>query len=380
MIPKVLISNLMKRLLGAAAITIAVLIFGAILLIYSQGKRIDGKGKISGSGILQIGTTPNNAKIYINGKFKANSDTNIENLKKGTYTVKIEKDHYTTWEKIIEIKNGLITPLKITLFPSNPSLTAATFDGVFSPKLSNDNKKVVFGIQKADKAGLWILDLSDPQLFFDNRLKKLVADLNTSQFSKSNFFWSSDNKTIFVEVQSSGSTEVKSYLLKTDQENTNPKELNGKAVSEKERLLKDIAKRNEDKLSKLGSAATELAQGYKSLSFSKDTSAVIIVKETETILYDKKPNLLVSPKPSTTTLANTSSYFFLQDSQNHIIVLDNNTLSVMERDGKNKVNLFTGDFDPLSVFSWPDGGKIVITINLNSKQNSLPDLWSIDLR
>ncbi len=370
----------MKRLFGAILITIAVLTVGAVLLIYSQGKRIDGKGKISGSGILQIGTSPDNAKIYIDGKYRETSDTNIENLKKGTYTIKIEKDHYSTWEKTIEIKDGLITPLKITLFPSNPSLTAATFDGVFSPKLTGDNKKVVFGIQKADRAGLWVLDLSDPQLFFDNRLKKLVADSNTREFSKSNFFWSADNKTVFVEVQSPGSTEVNSYLLKSDQENTNPKELGERAVSEKERLLKDIAKRNGDKLSKLGSVATLLAKDYKSLSFSKDNSAVIIVKETEVVLYDKKPNLLVNPKPSTTALTSTSSYFFLQDSQSHIAVLDNNTLSVMERDGKNKVNLLTADFDPLSVFSWPDGSRVVITINLNSTQKPLPDLWSIDLR
>ena len=125
----------MKKLLGALLITVVVLLFGVVLLIYSQGKRIDGQGHISGSGILQIGTSPNNAKIYIDGKYKATSDTNIENLKKGSYTIKIEKDRYTTWEKIIEIKDGLVTPLKITLFPSNPSLTAATFDGVFSPKL-----------------------------------------------------------------------------------------------------------------------------------------------------------------------------------------------------------------------------------------------------
>ena len=52
----------------------------------------------------------------------------------------------------------------------------------------------------------------------------------------------------------------------------------------------------------------------------------------------------------------------------------------MERDGKNKVNLLTADFGSFVVFSWPDGSRVVITINLNSTQKPLPDLWSIDLR
>jgi len=370
----------MKRLLGTVLITVTVLLLGALLLIYSQGKRIDRNGKISGSGILQVSTNPTDAKIYLNGQYSTTSDTNIENLKKGSYTVRIEKDHYSTWEKVIEIKEGYITPIKATLYPSNPSLTAITFDGVYSPKLSNDNKSVVFGIQTSDKAGLWVLDLTDPQLFFDNRLRKIVSDSNSVQFSKGSFFWTADNKNIFVEAQSIGSTETKAYLLKATQENTNPNELGDQATSEKNKALSALSDQAQEKLAKFGSDAQNLAKDAKSLVFSKDNNAVIISKDTETIIYDKKPNLLSNPKPTTTILPPGKTYFFLQDDLDHIITVENNTLSVMDRDGTNKIGLFTGDFDPASVFSWPDGNRIVVSINLNSKQNPLPNLYTIDLK
>lgn len=370
----------MKRLFGAGLIILAVLILGAILLAYSQGKRIDGSGKISGSGILQINTTPNEAKIYIDSKYLTTSDRNIENLSPGMHTVRLEKDHYTTWEKIVEVKDGLVVPLLVTLYPSNPSLTAVTFDGIFGPKLSYDNKKVAFGIQTTTKAGLWVLDLSDPQLFFDNRLKQIVSDSNSIQFSKSVFYWTADNKNILVETQSTGSTETKNFLLKADQLNTNPQE-SSNFSQEKTNLSKSLASNDKNKLANLGKDAQTLAVDAKSLTFSKDSTAVIIVKnDGAVVVYDTKSSPVPGTKPTATSLTAGSNYFFLQDPQNHIAAIENNTLSVMDRDGTNKVNLFTGDFDPLSVFSWPDGTRIVITINLNSKSNPLPNLYSIELK
>ncbi len=370
----------MRKLLGAILIIAVVLIIGMVMLIYSQGTRIDAKGKISGIGILDVDTTPNDAKIFVDNDYKTTSDRNIENLKKGKYTVRIEKDHYTTWEKIIEIKEGLITPLVVTLYPTNPSLTAFTFDGVYAPKLSSDNKKVVFGIQTSTKSGLWVLDLNDPQLFFDNRLKKIAADTSKVQFSKSNFAWDADNKNIFVETQVLGSTEVQSFLLDASQETNSPQELGANAQTEKQKIETALAKRNQDKLAKFDKTAQELAKNATSLFFSKDNKAVIITKEGQTVVYDSEPSQVPNSKPVVTTLPTDATYFFLQDPENHIVSVEKNILSVLDRDGTNKVNLFTGDFDPSSVYSWPDGNRIIVSLNLNSKQNPLPNLYSIDLK
>lgn len=369
----------MKRLFGSIIIITVVLVIGGILLFYSQGKRIDKNGFVSGRGILEVDTTPDNAKIYLDGKFKTNSDRNIENLKPGKYTVKIEKDRFSRWEKIIEIKEGLITPLKVTLFPSNPSLTAITFEGIYSPKISYDNKRVVFGIQSSTKAGLWVLDLSDPQIFFDNRLKQVASDSNLIQFSKSNFFWTANNKKILVEVQPIGSTQTDYYSLDPNKLNENPENISSVGISEKENITADILKNNQEKLKKLGSDAEVLADKASKIVFSKDNFALLIFNNDSSLVYDTKPNPLPNAKPITTILNKSSNYFFLQDSENHLVSVENNNLAILDRDGTNKVNLFTGDFDPQAVFSWPDGKRIVISINLNSKQNPLPNLYSINL-
>lgn len=368
----------MRRLFGLIAIVSFVLVLGAVLLVYSQGKRLDKNGKLSGVGLIEINTTPNEAKIYIDGEYNEQSDRNIENLKPGKYTVRLEKERYTTWEKVIEVKEGLITPLNVTLFPSNPSLTAATFDGVFSPKLSHDNKSVVFGIQTSTKAGLWVLNLDDPQLFFDNRLRQIVKDSNSIQFSNSNFSWTLD-RNIFVEVQATGSTEVKYFLLKSNELNENPEGLSD-GPTQKSKFATDLENRNADKLADLGDEARDLAVGATSLQFSKDNQAVIISKTDQVIVYDKKPSPVPNTKPATTSLPSMATYSWLQDQNNHIVAIENNTISILDRDGTNNVNLFSGDFDPSSVFSWQDGSRLVISINLNSKSNPLPNLYSIDLR
>lgn len=149
----------MKRLISALLIIIFFLMLGYGLLIYATGKRLTRDGKLVGVGIIQVDATPDNSKIYLNNELKKEGDTNIENLRPGRYTVKVEKENYSPWQKEIEVVEGKVIPLRVKLFPSNPSLTAATFNGVFSPKISPDNRKIAFGIQMEGKKGLWVLIL-----------------------------------------------------------------------------------------------------------------------------------------------------------------------------------------------------------------------------
>jgi hypothetical protein len=99
----VLQSDLMKRLISALLIILFFLIIGYVLLMYATGKRLGDNGKLVGIGIIQIDTTPDNSKVYINNKFNKDGDTSIENLKPGTYTIKVTKENYHPWQKEVEI-------------------------------------------------------------------------------------------------------------------------------------------------------------------------------------------------------------------------------------------------------------------------------------
>lgn len=371
----------MKRLLGTIFLIVFVLIIALALVFYAKGKRLTSDGKLVDTGVIQIDSTPNDAKVFVDGKEKGKSDTNIENLRPGQYTIKLEKDRYQTWEKIIEVKKGLVTPLKISLFPSNPTLTALTFDGVFGPKLSPDNKKVVYGVQSGDKAGLWTLELANRQFFSDNDPEQLITDSSTFVFSKSSFIWSPSSSEVLVEVQKTGTTETVAFLLKQGQNNSNPEDVTSRLALIKQDWQNQAAQKDLNRLTKLGETAAQLATGAKEIKFSRDAQAVLIIKEDKTaIVFDTKPNQVPGSKPATYQLPAADYYGWFQADSKHLIVIDASSLGVIESDGSNKVGLFSGDFDLNSVFSWPDGSKMVISINLNSRSNPLPNLYTIDLR
>jgi dipeptidyl aminopeptidase/acylaminoacyl peptidase len=371
----------MRRLVSALLIVIFFLIIGYVLLVYATGKRFSD-GKLIGVGIIQVDTTPDNSRIYLNNKFVEDRDFNIENLRPGDYTIKVEKDNYSPWQKEVEVVEGKITPLKVKLFPSNPSLTAATFNGVFSPKISPDGHKIVFGIAAEGKRGLWVLDLEDPQLFFNNNnLRQVATDSDTVTFSNSTFTWSPDSNSLLVETKNNSTNELVAFVLNQGNLNNTPQNIVSRLEEQKRTWTEENTRVQNDRLKNLGSEAENLVKGAKELLFSKDNSAVIAVKEDNSaVVYDTKPTPVPGAKPMITNLAVAERYFWFQDGTKHIVALEKNIISLMDTDGTNKASIFTGDFDPSSVFSWPDGSRLVLSINLNSRSNPLPNLYTIDLR
>lgn len=372
----------MRRLVSAALIILFFLVLGYILLIYATGKRLSN-GKLVGVGIIQVDSTPDNAKVYLNGEFKDDGDINIENLRPGSYTIKVEADNYNPWQKEIEVVEGKISPIKVKLFPSNPSLTAATFNGVYSPRISPDGQKVAFGIQSEGKRGIWVLPLEDRQFFFNNNtVRQVVSDNNNFTFSNSAFIWSPDSSQLLVETKNNTSGAAANFLLNQSQLNTNPESISSTRLAELQKTWSEqVAKTNTDKLEYLGSEAEALNVNVKEMLFSRDNSAVILIHEDQTAtVYDTKPSPVPGIKPLKIDLPAAEKYFWFQDGTKHIVAVEKNLVSIMDTDGTNKASIFTGDFVSNEVFSWPDGTRLVLALNLNSRSNPLPNLYTIDLR
>lgn len=372
----------MKRLVSALLIVIFFLILGYALLVYATGKRLTRDGNLVGIGIIKVEVAPDNSKIYLNNDFKDQGNTNLENLKPGKYSIKVEKDNYNPWQKEVEVVEGKVTPLKVKLFPSNPSLTAATFNGVYSPKLSPDGRKIAFGIQTEGKKGVWVLDLRDRQFFFNtNTLRQVVSDTTTVTFSNSTLSWSPDSNSVIVQGTNNTTSESVTFLLDQSKLNTTPENVTSKIVELNKSWSDQTNKTNSEKLKKLGKEAQLLAVDYKELLFAKDGSAVIIVKNTgAALVLDTKPTPVPGVKPLTTQLPVAEKYFWFQDGTKHIVAIEKDIISLMDTDGTNKASIFTADFDPNAVFSWPDGTRLVLALNLNSRSNPLPNLYTIDLR
>ncbi len=373
----------MRRLVSALVIILIFLVAGYILLIYATGKRLGSNGKLVGVGIIQVEASPNGAKVYLDNNFVDNANTNIENLKPGSYTIKISKDHYHTWQKEVEVKEGIITPLKVALFPVNPSLNAATFDGVISPKISPDKNKIVFGTTTQGKAGLYVLEIGSKQLFFtgSNNQRQVIPDSDTYQFSTASVSWSPDSSQILVEVKNKKDQSTQYFLLDENQSNANPTNVTKSIEKTKTDWATQVSNSNTSKLKSLGSGAVELAKDNHGLIFSKDDLAVIILKaDSSAVVYDTKPTPVPGVKPLTTELPVAKGFSWLQNGTKHVLVVDENVISLMDTDATNKTSVFTGDFDPSAVFASLDGSQVLMSINLNSRTSSLPNLWSINVR
>jgi hypothetical protein len=64
----------------------------------------------------------------------------------------------------------------------------------------------------------------------------------------------------------------------------------------------------------------------------------------------------------------------------HLIMVEEESISIIETDGGNKSTIYSGPFEDDTVFPWPDGGRLVILTNFNSKAGSEPNMYTLNLR
>ena len=101
-----------------------------LVILYSQGYRIDWIGKkIRKTGGFYFKVWPENAQVFIDGKFKKktafmSNSTYISNLTPKEYKVEIKKPRFQAWQKSLEIKENWVTESGgIILFLEDPSYT-----------------------------------------------------------------------------------------------------------------------------------------------------------------------------------------------------------------------------------------------------------------
>ena len=370
-----------KRLIIFAASLTFVFIVAAILVTFGKGYRLDFEDrKISGTGILSITSIPDGAMIYVDGEEKGGTDTNIQNLEPGKYEISLVKEGYSSWKKEVKIVKEKVTPIEALLFKSAPNLESITFLGAVSPKVSPDGQKIVYGIENKEKGGIWVLEMGGRQLIFDKPPQQIAKDSNDFIFSNSQFTWSSDNKFILV-VGKNKSGKKMSYLLDSGNLNESFEDISSEVKKLKELWQEEEETKNTQRLKKLGKKAENLAKGASRILFSLDEERVLILRGKENpIVYDSNPSLAPGSKPKTFQIPQVLNYYWLPSTSRHLILVKEDLIGIVESDGQNNVTIYTGNFAKDTVFSWPDGSKIIILTNLNTSTSNKPNLYSVSLR
>lgn len=379
------------------------------LIAYARGYRINLKKKsLESTGILVASSSPDGGKIYIDGKLKGATNSNIS-LPPGKYQVEIKKDGYTSWQKTLTIKGELVVKAAALLFPQNPSLSPATSLGVVKAQFDPRLNKIIILSENEDeeKDGIYFLDNSKRTLTLFSPLKLLVLKSNIPyrfSFKDSQLLFSPEGKQILFSIEE---PVAASFLLSTEEETEVPFEI----TKSKEAVIEAWEKEEKENIERILQTFKEplpkiASDSFKIVSFSPDETKILyqaekktelplIIKppliganQTEEARELKKGSLYVYDKtedknfpillPNNKSLITNNSILWFPDS-NHLILNEEEKISVLDYDGTNKQTVYSGPYqaDFLAVSA---DGKLLILVNLNPQTNELPDVYAVGIR
>lgn len=386
-----------------------ILIVSFIVIAYGRGYRFNFKQKtIGATGLISAISDPIGASIFIDNKKVGATNTTIS-VRPGWYTISFIKEGYQPWEKHIRVQGEVVAQVNGTLFPTNPSLSAITTNGVANPVLSPDGSKLAYVVptivesinsaQMGQRAGIWVLDLVDKPLGL-NRDARQILKGETLDTTRAVLSWSPDNKQLLVDVPTLQKTTA-SYLVETDKLNelAKPVYIRRDVISE----WADTERVKEtEKLSTLAPDFIAIATGAMDIiAFSPDEHYILYeATAAATIPQIVNPPLIgANPTEEVRNIKPYSIYTYdIKEDRNyligdaktldlqwlptsrHLITISKDRIEIMDYDGINRKTVYAGPFWDSFVAPWNNAGKLVILTNLNSTASTLPNLYAINIR
>jgi len=196
----------------------------AIVFFVAQGKRVrvsEKKLEIKGTGIINVKSYPDGAKILLNGEPKNATNSVISGLPEGEYRLDIIKEGFVTWTKQVPVYNGLVTPIDALLISKAPKIEPLTNVGIIRSTIANNSAKIAFTVQQSKKPGLYVIQLQDNLVnIFKTNAEPLILDTIDTKFSSAtDIKWSPDDSEILVTL-----ADKSNYLISTNtfQSNISP--------------------------------------------------------------------------------------------------------------------------------------------------------------
>lgn len=365
-----------KRFLITLITILVIGIAAGVAIFFAKGYTFSPQEKkILGTGIINISSEPDAASVYIDGHLTTATNATISSLKPKTYSVKVVKEGFISWEKQIEVKEGLVTPIKVTLFPSIPTIYPLTFSSVLNPVLSPDGSKLSFIVPKDKKSGVWVWTLvrNQPIAFARSAEPHQIASSQFIDFSSAKLKFSPDSKQVLATVGS------QNWLLDADRFNSDPRDitaildatLKGWEEDVRDKDAVRVASISDAGFRKIASDSARLAE-RANLSWSPDETKFMVKNEADIKVYDLEDKIEYQIPPA-------KSHLWLPDSR-HIVMVEENAISVLDFDGTNKAVIFAGTFLDNFVFPWPDSSRLVIISSFPTPTASEPNLYGINLR
>lgn len=378
-----------KRFIITIITLVIITIAAGIAIFFAKGYTFSTKEKrIVGTGIITIASQPDSASVFLDGHLTTATNATISSLVPKDYSVKVIKEGFIPWEKTVSVKEGLVSELKIALFPAIPTIYPLTYNGVSTPVLSPDETKFAYIVSAANltgtaskKAGIWVWTMrnNQPIAFARSSEPHQITTNTVIDFSKAILKWSPDSKQILATA------DQNNFLLDSDRLNEDPRDITPmlsatlKSWEDDEKIKNELSIQSikDIKFRKIASDSAFLRWSPDETKFMAKQESIENVDLTKTDLsgmrvYDleeKKEYLLPPAK----------SYQWLPDSK-HIVLVEDKNISLVDFDGSNKAVIYAGSFLDNFVVPWPDSSRLVIVSTFPTPTASAPNLYGINLR
>ncbi|MBI2337845.1 PEGA domain-containing protein [Candidatus Daviesbacteria bacterium] len=381
-----------KKFIITIITLIAIAATAAVAIFLAKGYTFSAKEKrIVGTGIITVSSEPDAASVFVDGHLTTATNATISSLAPKDYSVKIIKEGFIPWEKKITVKEGLVTAVKVTLFPAIPTIYPLTFSGVGSPTLSPDGGKLAYivptpaaGNERSSsasrKAGVWVWTQTrnQPISFARSAEPHQIAQSINIDFSKATLAWSADSKQVLATMGDNN------YLLEADRSNDDPRDITPILSATLKTWEEDTKSKDEARILAIAD------RGFRQIASS---SAILRWSPDETKFMARKEPLLEQEKGQTVSdlkvydledkkeylLPAARNHMWLPDSR-HIILIEEGTISIVDFDGTNKAVIYAGSFHDDFVYPWLDSSRLVIISSFPTPTASEPNLYGINLK
>lgn len=196
-----------------------------LLILYTAGYRYNWeRKKIQETGVLLINYKPTTATMRLNAAVGAKkAPTRFSGLIPGRYTITIEKEGYSAWEKRLWIEPSKTTFAEHMILWKEKVIPERIMDDTVVVFAESPNKKYIALVTKNDSSRVALLD---------TRTKKIALTIRIPQKKQStiaSILWSPGSRRLFIE-----SITGEQFIVTIGTSNEAPLSL---ATISKERLL-----------------------------------------------------------------------------------------------------------------------------------------------
>jgi hypothetical protein len=312
-------NKILKGLLVLFVI-ITVVLATIITILWARGDQFNNDGNLIKTGVLRIQTDPDNIQyfIYINEEKKDITDKRVNNLTAGDYTVRIQADGYTDWEKKVTIQTSIITDIFVKLYPKELALTQITKTNTSNIFFSSEGDYIYYVVDNSEfstDTGIWRLPINPGNLFINltgtNPIKiidmqpEIASAVKSTQYS---IIPSPDNSKILFIDRLAKST----YIINTNSSNKTP-------LTNLEKILEYIP----DKISWYNNSSRLILTNKDLLieyQIDNQISTVISYKPGSTPIYSNNNNLVVVFNPNTKLLQTYQNQHLIDLKLNKLVI------------------------------------------------------------